>query len=164
MAYVYSARWSDSLSVTSMDYFQESSSIKLARLIPTTSQRYLFAPLSLSKRPRSISNLTLGIAFQHWNLERFNVRYILDLKGDWANVHLVLNSREWLLFKVIWYFKHLADSCWNRLQRHRPHLHSVCSLKCFLVTFKSSLVSVQTRKSDSLSWSISQFWYSRVLR
>ena len=68
--------------------------------------------------------MSLGITFRHWNQERFKASYI-KLKNVSANVHSVLNSSDWLLFKEIWSSKHLADSCWNTFQRHKPHMHSV---------------------------------------
>lgn len=165
MAYVYSARSSNTVS-----YFdgllptEQLNEVGLAYPDDITKASLFF--LSHSKRFPSIANwynLSLGIPFQHWNLERFNVSYIR------------LEKVTQLMYIQSWIQANSCYSRWSDISSTSPipvgtdfkDTDRICIpyvLSTSFGTFKSYLVSVQTRKSDSLSWSIPQFWYSWVLR
>ena len=68
----------------------------------------------------------LGVSFQYWNLERYNVSYIGLQQGDSPNEYSGPNSSGWLPFKVTFCFKRLANSSWKTCQRHNLHSRSVC--------------------------------------
>jgi hypothetical protein len=67
---------SNSVSASSMGFFQQISLMKLVWPIPIMSLRYLLLIITSRKTLPSIANFSLGIAFRHWNQERFKVSYI----------------------------------------------------------------------------------------